>query len=1126
MTGLLLAGFIAALGVRYYVRPPIRTWTDGGGIAVPDQQASLRQVLWTRPQTMGLLFNTTTHEYAPAVAPDSNALYFVRGAADENPDLYVSYKRNRRWTVPTPITEVNTEHHELGPRLSPDGRWLAFYSNRPGGRGGYDIWVCRRGKNGWSAPRNAGEPINTSFDDVTPAFSHDGNTIYFSSERWQAKTDDTPALAPHERYQYDLFAAAVEERQHPKKPVTLVFTSARRLASANTSRHDETAPSPSPDGRFLYYASNRPGGHGKLDLYRLRLNIENASTENLGPRINTSANETSPFVSLSGYQLHLASDRTGTTGGYDLYQSVTREVYADLTPGPPPRIGWHWWALGVALVLMFVVAVYLRQGGYGRLGLLQKCVFISLVVHVLLTALLSVVVVSQEILHVVAPEAGMTTTVNLDAAREIEVALQVRHQLTTLPVADPTLARQSKARPSPVARTAPEPTEVALPRVSQTPRSRAHKPVAPRIDPPQPVDKVMLAAPRELAEVDRFSVVVPAPVSTSDDQLPARDATPVPVPMQSEAGDTTAAPVDTHLQTPPAQPTTRPLVHVLKAIRPPMPNVEPLAPQTPGPVQVRARLQQIELTNTQTPIAADQAESPRVEPTELNAARYETATPSPAAQDAMVAVPTVEATEKSFVVAVTPKPQPAFITRPLVLDVPGASISPNIQMPSLNDAPPSEEAPLAADDDSAAEHLAAQPIDHTTMQTQVATIDPTAGVGPSQQAQPSLATQSVDHPNPLPAAGLLSVSPPDLQGVGLAAELGPNQLASPDWLFHRTGERRQQLLDEFGGTEASEAAVGKALKYLAKLQEKNGQWTLITDQHQPIGRFGHPVDTGVTGLATLCFLAANHRPDVDGPYREVVDRALKYLLDRQQNNGDLRGSKGNMYNQAIATLALAEAAAMTEAEHYRQAARLGAMYIIKAQNSKHGGWRYKPRSNDGDTSVLGWQILALHSVEQLDTAIPAQTREQTFNWLNAVKAGQHGVQARYQPKGDTKVTPAITAQAALSRMLLGERLTDQQRQMIAGNLLRQSPGRGKANYYYYYYASLVMMQIGGDAWSQWNDLARNHLVTKQVAKGKLAGSWSTNSEWGIKGGRIYTTAMATLTLQVYYRYLPMYRVDE
>jgi len=225
-----------------------------------------------------------------------------------------------------------------------------------------------------------------------------------------------------------------------------------------------------------------------------------------------------------------------------------------------------------------------------------------------------------------------------------------------------------------------------------------------------------------------------------------------------------------------------------------------------------------------------------------------------------------------------------------------------------------------------------------------------------------------------------------------------------------------------------------------------------------------------------------------------------------------------MYGHAIATLALAETAIMTGEDRYRQAAVKGAQFLLKAQHSG-GGWRYQP-GESGDTSVFGWVVLALHSVEQLGVKIPDKTRDGAMRYLRHVRGGKTGILAGYQ-SGNPK--PAMTAEAAFSRVLLGQKLSDAQQNELAG-YLASSALKQKHNFYCVYYASLAMMQLGGKAWENWNPRMQKYLTQLQRRGGDDDGAWDTKTTYsGHHAGKIYTTAIATLSLEVYYRYLPMLR---
>jgi hypothetical protein len=340
-----------------------------------------------------------------------------------------------------------------------------------------------------------------------------------------------------------------------------------------------------------------------------------------------------------------------------------------------------------------------------------------------------------------------------------------------------------------------------------------------------------------------------------------------------------------------------------------------------------------------------------------------------------------------------------------------------------------------------------------------------------------------------------------------------------DLVPQRSFDHRQKLLQQTGGTPETEAAVARALVFLSKTQHADGHWTKFINNPNERATDAH--DTALTSLALLCYLAAGNTPDVPGPYQENVRRAVGYVLAHEGKDGDLRGD-GNMYDQGISTLALGEAAAMTRDKSHasiRDAAHRAAQFIVEAQNGR-GGWRYSPRDLFSDTSVMGWQILALHSAQRTGFEIPAELKRKATAYLDSVSTGRLGMLTGYLTPIPTST---MTAEAAFTRMLMDQDLSAAQLDEAAQYMLRKPPARADLNYYYIYYGSLALMQMQGPSWERWNAHTSRLLLNLQENQGVTAGSWSPeDNEWGNRGGRIYTTALATLTLEVYYRYLPMY----
>lgn len=135
---LLLAGAVA--GVAWY-RWPQRTVlsTDADTIRTPRATAALREVLWQPPIPLADVINTHAEDYEPRLSWDGLTLYFVRGRAGQNADIYTTQRTPSGWTAPAPLVLVNSPADDLGPAPAPDGTALYFYSNRDGGSGGYDL---------------------------------------------------------------------------------------------------------------------------------------------------------------------------------------------------------------------------------------------------------------------------------------------------------------------------------------------------------------------------------------------------------------------------------------------------------------------------------------------------------------------------------------------------------------------------------------------------------------------------------------------------------------------------------------------------------------------------------------------------------------------------------------------------------------------------------------------------------------------------------------------------------------------------------------------------------------------------------------------------------------------------
>lgn len=345
-----------------------------------------------------------------------------------------------------------------------------------------------------------------------------------------------------------------------------------------------------------------------------------------------------------------------------------------------------------------------------------------------------------------------------------------------------------------------------------------------------------------------------------------------------------------------------------------------------------------------------------------------------------------------------------------------------------------------------------------------------------------------------------------------------------------------------GPTTESQAAIAKGLEWLAFHQAPTGAWSLdqfpnhardprtrtainITvemakyPKNDP-GR-GMKNDTAGTGFGLLPFLLGgithkSAKKEADKHYCAHVQKGLNFLISQQGNDG---GFGGGMYAHGIATITICEAYRLTADPALKLPAQKGINYIVSAQDPDSGGWRYQPRSG-GDTSVVGWQLMALKTGQAAGLSVPNTTLKGAEKWLNACETkGTYG----YTGPGPT---PTMTAVGLLCRQHLG--IAQRNPNLLEGvdYLLKNAPPRSSRNLYYEYYATQVMYHMGDQIWEQWNAPLPNEkqgmrdiLVTRQES----TGSWNPATDpFGSQGGRIMTTSLSLLTLQVHSR-TPLYQ---
>jgi len=372
----------------------------------------------------------------------------------------------------------------------------------------------------------------------------------------------------------------------------------------------------------------------------------------------------------------------------------------------------------------------------------------------------------------------------------------------------------------------------------------------------------------------------------------------------------------------------------------------------------------------------------------------------------------------------------------------------------------------------------------------------------------------------LPRRGSHAFSVLDTQG-------GPVGLQSMFRL--RRDDMKEAAVAELGGSEGTIKAVRQGLVWLAGHQHDDGHWSLDRFYNEPKGRSmpgkgSIRSDTAATGFGLLPLLANGHTHQA-GEHRQTVQKALEWLLAHQKPDGELSvpGSPSTrMYAHAIATIALCEVYGMTQDPALRDPAQRAVGFILRAQHRQSGGWRYEPRT-PADTSVVGWQVMALKSAQMASLDVPQEPLALVLKWLRSVEGkGKELGAFQYQP--GRGFTPAMTAEGLLCLQYLGAPANDPSLESGVQFLLKHLPKKGSDTSYYWYYGTQVMYHMQGPPWQQWNQALRDMLVETQHQKGDLAGTWDPHDEWEGRGGRIYASSLRLLMLEVYYRHLPLYQL--
>jgi hypothetical protein len=290
-----------------------------------------------------------------------------------------------------------------------------------------------------------------------------------------------------------------------------------------------------------------------------------------------------------------------------------------------------------------------------------------------------------------------------------------------------------------------------------------------------------------------------------------------------------------------------------------------------------------------------------------------------------------------------------------------------------------------------------------------------------------------------------------------------------------------------GGSADSLRAVERAQAWVARQQKQDGSWAFDGDAADQAA--------SATGAALLPFLGVGHTHR-SGKYQKVVASGVRWLIEDQKPDGSFVTAPTTT-GHALAALALAECYGLTKDNNLLRGPALAALNVLRKSQNGDGGWGEK--SGDASNSAAtGWALQALHAGR---AAKLIEADDRAFKSAAAFLAA-----------------PATDPAGALSRVLVGGRIG-------APGFVRGEPFDAA----YLYHATWVMFLRGGDDWETWNvgpvvrerrvGGTRDEVVSRQVKmEGPRHGSWEPDESVGREWGRLGTTVLSALTLEVYYRY--------
>ncbi|MDE0862667.1 MAG: hypothetical protein OSA98_02700 [Rubripirellula sp.] len=1141
-----------------------------------------RQIVW-QPATpfapVGNEVPLAESRIRPQITDNGNVLFFTARSDDDQYGIMRSEQVDGQWTVPEAVDELNSPSNDIGPVVRADGQILYLYSDRDGGFGGMDLYVSLRDGDRWSKPINLGARINSPSHEYDPAISPDGSRLYFSSnrsdainrqmasEQYDSQSDHwtTTLRTDLGNRTFDLYVSHLDD-------ATKEWNHASPLTSLNTTQYNEGSPFVSSDGASLIFVSDRPERHGEsqnYDIYRARIVDGPLTAENLGIGINSSANEVEPALAKAGFQIVFSRSIDQESIRYGLFQSTAKEV---LRTAQWESSRWQafsaavvstfkqlfqrfWWILCV-LALLALAIWLIRQMTIRRIAI-PGFLIAAITIHFLLVTSSFYVFFQEEIsyrLHKMFEEETVLASEVLFPSSAPNLEKQPKFdQVADLEMPESVDPIEVSKQVTESVQTNVQPVELAMPQmpVRITGDLPSDAVVATVFVPPKPDDQERKLTRRttQSALVSPDRVVLEQTVAVNP--LQAK-------PIESINPEVQVQDIDiTHDEVHPIQVTVNQPESLLTA------EESDLQPDFQSDLMTtRFESEAILINRDETSRVPEQTTDETIA-TEMIAVKN--AVDQVSQKSVSIDLPLSREMTEPTIAQLKPtellsenRSAPAAMSeetlpQPFVLAVGMESLAVNRSPAAATlqraghsrrqSDHPSESLRIVVPvgtgqsvTEATPPKLASLDVARRSMQDAVVNLVPPGSAEAKSMQQTTSPLPAKDLPVELPSTiAAIPVSLPNrlpnrrsLKASDAYADTNVN-LRSLLQRRRLDPAMKSEIVKEFGGNDETLAAIREGLSWIEQHQHADGHWGLhnfhenCQGHERCNGGGGSQSDTAGTGLALLPFLG-DGETHKQGAHKDLVGRGITWLVTHQKPDGDLfTGGQdiARMYSHGIATIALCECYGMSGDASLRGPAQRAIDFIVDAQDPKTGGWRYRPRDG-GDTSVLGWQVMALKSGQMAELNVPQNTLREAERWLQSI-AGKGGRMGQFAYQAG-RFNPAMTAESLLCLEYLGAEHDEDQVRHAADFLLANTPQKDRESSYFWYYGTQAMFHLQGEHWKKWNSVLHPLLIESQQKEGPTSGTWDAKDQWERSGGRIYSTSLRLLMLEVYYRHLPLYRV--